>query len=199
MRLIAAAFSIGVALLTAACSSSSNGAAPSPTKPADLPAASQVTPDNGLVRAGSWGVVKSAQAGGPTDVFAIKVEGIVAGEAGDFADVQMTTGGWAVNLRTAVPYFVNYTYAVLAGRLLDAPPSLVVARGDSDSRIVTMSVPSDLEQCDPPADLTIPSAYGFAGQDCAVAVAAPGITPTTLVFDASPDGSANVQFAIPRS
>lgn len=202
MRTLVSAISAATALVLAACSSGDrHTVAASLTKPTDLPPASAVAPDDSTIPTGSWGVVTSPQPGGPTDVFAIKAVSIVAGKAGALNDLTTLNGveGEGVDLATGIPYYIAYTYAALDGMPADAPNQLLYAASarDDTNDIDTLLVPDDEEHCEPPSDDALPTTFGVARHECAVAVAAPGTTPTTLVFKGNTGGSSNVQFAIP--
>lgn len=203
-RLLAATFCATLTL--AGCSSHSTAAKAALTTPADLPAKGSVAADDSTVAAGHWGVVKSSKnqtlksIDGDVDTFAIKVTGVVVGTAGDMKSTGIMNGNAGIDMTTAVPYYVAYTFSVLAGSPADSPNQQVyVAHGADASAYLSLLVNQDDERCTPAGDHDdYPTTFGPARTACAVAVTNGTEAPTSLTFSTT-GGSQDVHFTIPAT
>lgn len=169
------------------------------TTPTDLPARTAITADKATVPFGTWGVVKAVITGGTTDrtdVFAIKVTAVIKGRPGDKKGMQSANGPLGVNVATAVPYYVSYSYATLAGTSYETPTQDVYVDDGTPDGFVTIMIGSPGEHCRPAADVNLSQSFGEAHSGCAVALTDKSNPPTALIYTYL-HGSQDVRFSLP--
>ncbi|WP_125130655.1 hypothetical protein [Microbacterium sp. 10M-3C3] len=157
----------------------------------DAPAADAVVPDETVVDAGEWGVVRYTSTEGDATIVAVKPTGVAAGEPGALGDV-MAPG--VHDLDRATPYYVSYVWAPLSGDADFSPAQDLVAGSPADA--TTLSVPRELALCDPPAAHDYGAGLGYEQRGCAVVASTAG-PPSSLVFQGPEGSSAGVTFTLP--
>lgn len=193
-------------LLLAACSSSGSesgsGTERSLQKASGLPPAAAVARNGTAVAVGRWGVVAARDSQDKPVTFAIKAIAVRHGKAGELEDVQLLNNDGTTDPAKAVPYYISYDYAVLAGGVLESPVQELSAAsratGDSDPTLTTLLVPDEFERCEPRGDdNAVPPGLGYDRHGCIVALAArSGVVPKYLRYDKL-TGSERVRFPIP--
>jgi hypothetical protein len=191
---------VAAALAVAGCGGGSDAttAAPTYVKATGLPAPTAVAKDGSTVPAGTWAVVRTSRPSSQQyGVLAVQVTSMVKGDAGALKDVRSLAGPPAVDLATAVPFYVSVGFSNLAGyKLADPNMSLFGSdRAGADTGFATLSVASDLKKCTTPDDGNYAGDYGFLQHRC-ILVASAGPAPAALTYTTA-GGSKDVHFTIP--
>jgi len=152
-----------------------------PTPIDGLPDDHTISAANGHTPANTWAFIATSS-GNPV---AVRVNGLWQGTAGELAGRNYTQPSDApsVDVTTAVPYYLSWSYVVLGGTD-DVPPEAIVLPSSTGNLYNVTSAFSDNDCPDfaPATGLGV----GFLMTHCAVSMSTDGSAPTGVAF-ANPD------------
>ena len=158
-------------------SSASPVAAPSPTPIDGLPTDHTASTVNAHVAAGTWAFIATETA----DTIGVRINNLWQGEPGSLAErnYSQAPSQAPVDIDTAVPYFLSWSYVILDGAD-DAQPEAIVMPTQAGNLYNVASAFTD-HDC-PDYQAPIAQGVGFLVTRCAVSVSADGAYPAGLAF-----------------
>jgi len=148
-----------------------------PTPIDGLPDDHTVSAANGHTAAQTWAFITTSS-GNPV---AVRINGLWQGAAGDLAGRNYTQPSDApsVDVNTAVPYFLSWSYVVLGGTD-DVPPDAIVLPS-ATGNLYNVTSPFSDNDC-PDYTPAIGLGVGFLEMHCAVSMSTDGSEPIGLAF-----------------
>ncbi|MCL2783608.1 MAG: hypothetical protein FWD80_06530 [Propionibacteriaceae bacterium] len=178
---------VGLTVLLAGCtteappdisiSSPAPSVAPTPTPIDGLPDDHTLGPVNMHTAAGDWAFIATAS----SSPVGVHINGLWKGQAGELADrsYSQPPDQAPVDVATAVPYFLSWSYVVLGGSTQVAPDALILPSNDGDLYNVGSAF-SD-HDC-PDYQLSTAQGIGFLVTHCAVSLSPDDGYPVGLAF-----------------
>jgi len=161
-------------------------ATPTPTPIDGLPDDHAISAANGHTAAQTWAFITTSS-GNPV---AVRINGLWQGTAGELAGRNYTqpSGDVSVDVGTAVPFFLSWSYVVLGGT--DKVPPDAIVLPSSTGNLYNVTSPFSDNDCPDyaPGD---GQGVGFLVTHCAVSMSTDGATPIGLAFN---DPSADQQY-----
>ena len=152
-------------------------AAPTPTPIDGLPDDHTLSAVNGHTAAGAWAFITTATG----DPVGVRVNGLWQGEAGSLGDrsYSQPPSQTPVDVDTAIPYFLSWSYVVLAGSSADDPAAIVLPTPTGN--LYNVDSPFSDHDC-PDYQPIVAQSVGFLITRCAVSLSPDGAYPTGLAF-----------------
>jgi len=150
---------------------------PTPTPIEGLPEKQELSQVNAHTRAGRWAFISITGA----EPVGVIINGLWQGQAGALGNREYTepAGGLPVDVNVAVPYYLSWSYVVLAGDGTAEPEPILLP--NSKGNLFNVTSPFSDHDC-PDYQPIEATGLGFLVTHCAVTISVDGAFPIGLAF-----------------